>query len=161
MKATHKDVVQKIFDTASMQLAEEGAASTVYFIVKDDVIKPVFPDPEKNLNMAQYSSAVVNMAHDIDADAVILISEQYTVNIPRTDPRSQALLDGLMKPSEQPDREESLVVIYIEANGQSQSLFGVIDKNISSQVRYIRESSWMSNVKTSLIPPWREVPKDS
>lgn len=161
MKATHKDVVQKIFDTASMQLAEEGKINPIYFIVKDDLFKPILPDPNVNFNMKEYSSAIVNMAHEVNADAVILISEQYTVNIPKTDPRSQALLDGLLKPSEQPEREEGLIVVYIEANGQTASLFGKIDTNISSQVRYIRESSWMSNVKTNLITPWREIPKDS
>lgn len=161
MKASHKNVVQSIFDTASMQLAEEGTVSTVYFIVKDDNIRPVFSDPEKQLDMQQYSSAIVNMAHEVNADAVILLTEQYTVNIPKEDPRSQALLDGLIKPSEQPDKEESLIVIYIEANGQSESLFGIIDQNISSQVRFIRESNWMANAKVGLIPPWRKVPRDS
>lgn len=161
MKATHKDVVQKIFDTASMQLAEEGKVNPIYFIVKEDFFKPILPDPNADFDMKQYSSAITNMAHEVNADAVILISEQYTVNIEKTDPRSQALLDGLLKPSEQPDREESLVVVYIEANGQTASLFGTIITNVSSQVKYIKESKWMSNVKTSLITPWREVPKDS
>ena len=161
MKLSHKNVVQQIFNTASMQLAEEGTVSTVYFIVKDNAIRPVFPDPEKQLNMAEYSSAIVNMAHEINADAVILLSEQYTVNISKSDPRKQALLDGFIKPSEQPDKEESLVVIYIEANGKTTSLFGKINTNIASQVRYVKEKDWMSNVKTGLITPWREVPKDS
>ena len=161
MKESHKNVIQQIFDTASMQLAEEGSISTIYFIVKDNGIKPVFPDPERKLDMEEYSSAIVNMAHDINADAVILLSEQYTVNIAKTDPRKQALLDGFIKPSEQPDKEESLVVIYIEANGKTTSLFGKINTNIASQVRYVKEKDWMLNVKTSLITPWREVPKDS
>lgn len=161
MKATHKDVVQKIFDTASMQLAEEGKVNPIYFIVKEDFFKPVLPDPNTDFDMKQYSSAITNMAHEVNADAVILISEQYTINIEKTDPRSRALLDGLIKPSDQPDREESLVVVYIEANGKTASLFGTIITNVSSQVKYIKESNWMSNVKTSLITPWREVPKDS
>lgn len=161
MKESHKDVIQKIFDTASMQLAEEGKVNPIYFIVKDDYFKPIMADPNRDFNIKEYSSAITNIAHETNADAVIFISEQFTVHLEKTDPRKQALLEGLIKPSDQPDKKESLVVSYIRANGNTTSLFGTIITNISSQVRYIKESKWMSNVKTSLIPAWRDVPKDS
>ncbi len=75
---------------------------------------------------------VIEMAHDVDADAIILISEQYTVNVKKSDPRKKALLEGIIKPSEQPDKEESLVVTYIKADGDTTSLFGKINTNISN-----------------------------
>jgi len=152
MKELHKQKIQEMFDNASMIMAEGNTITPIFFIVKENVFNGILS--KDNWTIKQYKDAVIKMAEQMDADAIIAVCEQFMVTLNKKDQRLQDLLDGKIRPSEQPDKEEYLTVIYIQPNGESESIIGKIHQNLSSQVRYIKDSKWISNPRTNLFSSW-------
>ena len=65
-----------------------------------------------------------------------------------------ALLSGQIKPSEHPDREEYLTLVYMDENGDSESLIGKIERDITN-LPFTRESHWLDDTVVSVMMPWK------
>jgi D-3-phosphoglycerate dehydrogenase len=62
----------------------------------------------------QYASAAINAAHETDAAALLLLCTQNFVTRKKGDPDVELLINGLVKASDMPDKEEYLYVLNIK-----------------------------------------------
>ena len=151
MNQKDKEMSEEVFNGASMVLAEEGRVSPMYFIVKERMMNPVVPYP--GITVQQLANAAVNMAHEYNADAIVLICEQWMVEMKKGSKEAQDYLDGTKKPSESPDAESYLTLTYMDKTGDAESLIGKIRKSPNG-VNFIRDSKWISETATNMITPW-------
>ena len=156
MDERHKEIVEKLYNLASMHLAENGVFHPTFFVIKDGVCMPVIMHPESDQpDVATYASIVNSAAHDEDADAVVFISEQWTIMRKVDDKDLPAFIEGTERPSEAEDREEYLNLVYITAEGDIKSISGKIQISPGG-VHYIDGFDWVESAHTNVIVPWRE-----
>ena len=149
-----KDLMEKIFVNHCIMLTEAGAIIPIFFIIVNKQIIPIILSEEMQMDFTQYSTVVVKAADEMDASAMILISEQYMIIGNKSDIDIKALLSGEIKLSEHPDKQEYLALIYMEADGKTESLYGKIEKDPGG-IRYVREQQWADGVQKSQLTAWR------
>ena len=155
LSKSHKKIAEDLFNTASMQLAEHGHFYPTFFMVKDDKYIPVMMHPGSDeIDLATYASIVNSAAQDEDVDAVILISEQWTVIGKINDEEMKAYEEGIKKPSEAEGRSDFLNLVYISACGDVRSISGKIKKSPHG-IMYIDGYDWMDSATTNVITPWK------
>ena len=155
MSKSHKKIAEDLFNIASMQLAEHGHFYPTFFMVKDDKYIPVMMHPgSEEIDLATYASIVNSAAQDEDVDAVILISEQWTVIGKIGDEEMEAYKTGVKKPSEAEGREDYLNLVYISAKGDIKSISGKIQRSANG-IMYIDGYDWMESAQTNVITPWK------
>jgi len=151
----HKQIAKDLYNIASMQLAEHGYIHPMFFMVKDDQYIPVMMHPASDqVEMATYASIVNSAAQDEDVDAVILISEQWTVIGKIDDEEMEAYRTGKKRPSEAEGRKDFLNLVYVTARGDVTSISGEIKKS-SNGIHYIDGYDWMDSATTNVITPWK------
>jgi len=150
---TRKDL-ELIFTNHCFMISELGEAHTIFFIIKNNEIVPVFLEEGSAMPVDKYISFSLNTAHEKDADAVILLGEQYMVKGKKDDAIMKQLLSGEMKASDHPDRKPFLVLSYMTAEGVTDLLFGEIKTSISG-TKYVVDQKWTFNATTSVLVPWR------
>lgn len=155
MKESHRKIVDDLFTTKSIEMTEQGEINPIYILIlPGDQILPVVLSTE-GIGMIQYSEAVRLIAKDIDAEAVVLVCEQYMVSKPKDSPEANALLSGQIKPSDHPDKEEYLTLMYVDAVGKCDSLISKVHSDPLG-TRYTTDSRWIENSSTNMIRPWKE-----
>ncbi len=151
MDQKEKEMSEEIFNTLSIVLAEQGEVAPLYFIVKDKVMDPIVGHP--GVTHQHLASITVNMAHETNADAVVLVCEQWMVKLKKDTKDAQDYIDGTKRPSQSPDAEPYLTLTYMTKNGEASSLIGKVHTSPNG-VRFIRETEWISETTTNMIVPW-------
>lgn len=150
-----KKLMEDLYTHHCIMLSELSHIVPIFFIIFDKNLTPMFLNAETKLNFDQYTSVVINAADNMNADYIVLISEQYMVTGNKHSKDIKALMDGTIKPSEHPNKEEHLVLVCMKADGETHSLIGKIETDLGG-TRFIREQSWVDNIETTLIVPWRK-----
>jgi len=154
MDNEERKMAEEIFNTTSMLLAEakdDRGIPPTYFIVKDKMMTPLIGAPD--ITHGHLAGTAVNVAHEWDADAVILICEQYMITMHKDDAEIQDYMDGTKRPSESPDAKPFLTLIYMNKIGESESFVGEIIKSLNG-VRYVPDPYWIDEAVTNMITPW-------
>jgi len=150
-----KDLMEKIFINHCMMLTEVGGVIPIFFIIiNNNQITPIILSEKMQMNFEQYTTFSIKAADEMDASAIILISEQFMVKGDQSDEDMKALVSGKIKPRDHPNKEEYLSLTYMESHGKAESLYGKIEKDPTG-VRFVREQSWADGVQTTQLMPWR------
>ena len=150
---TRKDL-ELIFTNNCFMISETGKVHTIFFIIKNNEITPLFLDEGASMPTDKYITFSLNAAHERDADAVILLGEQYMVTGHKDSADIAKLLSGEIKASEHPDKKANLVLSYMTAKGETDLLFGEIQTSAGG-TRYVTDQKWTFNAATSVLVPWR------
>jgi len=151
MDKEEKEMSEELFNTVSIVLAEQGQVAPIYFIIKDKTMNPVAGHP--GITVQQLANTSVNIAHEINADAIVLICEQWMVKMKKGSKEAQDYLDGTKKPSEASDAEAYLTLTYMSKTGEAESLIGKIRRSPNG-VNFIRDSKWIPVTAINMITPW-------
>ena len=151
MDQEEKQLVEELFNTTALLLAEQGEISPIYFIVKDKMMNPVVAFP--GISFQHLANSTVNMAHEFNADAVILICEQWMIKMHKDSEEIKDYIDGNKRPSESPDAKSYLTLTHMAADGETISLVGEIHLSPNG-VRFVRDIQWIENAVTNMITPW-------
>jgi len=149
-----REMAEEIFNTTSMllaEMAEDRGFPPMYFIVKDKKLNPLVGAP--GITVGELSGTAVNVAHEWDAEAIILICEQYMMSLHKDDIEIQDYLNGTKKPSESKDAKPYLTLIYMSKTGEAESFVGEIIKSLNG-IRYVPEPYWIEESATNMITPW-------
>jgi len=151
MDQEEKKLVEELFNTTSILLADQGEISPIYFIVKDKMMNPVVAFP--GISLQHLANSTVNMAHEFGADAVILICEQWMLEMHKDDEEIKEYIDGSKRPSESPDAKAYLTLTHMASDGETSSMIGEIHLSPNG-IRFVRETKWIDNAVTNMITPW-------
>lgn len=155
MKDSHKKIADDLFTRHSIIMTEKGSIAPVYILIlSQDRTLPVVLNTNL-IGLEQYSEAVSKIAKDLDAEAVMFLCEQYMVSKPKDSPEANALVSGQIKPSEHPDKEEYLALIYMDQTGHNETCIAKIYTDPSG-TRYTNDSRWINKGATNMIKPWKE-----
>jgi len=154
MDEQHKKIVEDLFSKYSMFLTEKGPSSPLYImILQDYTVIPIVVTTDEGLPFDQYASAAINAAHETDAAALLLLCTQNFVTRKKGDPDVELLINGLVKASDMPDKEEYLTIMYMTSDGKTESLVSKIKKDITGKP-YTVEFEWIGGV-TNFMTPWK------
>ena len=153
MDEQHREVCEDLFNKFSMAMSQTGSAVPIYvMILEDDTVYPIVVN--EAIEFQEYAKIALNIANQYDAYAMILICEQYMVSKKTGDADLSALLSGQIRASEHPDREEYLTLVYLDENGESESLIGKIERDLMG-TPFTRESKWLQDTVVSVMMPWK------
>lgn len=154
MDQKHKELAEEIFGKVSMALAESGNVVPLFILIlKDGSLLPILVGNGETIDIQLYAVGAVNAAQEMDADAMIFICEQYMVSKTSKDSDLKPLLDGMIKASEHPDKEDYLTIIYMDKHGNCNSLISKIKKDIAG-TRYAVDFEWIEYSVTNVLVPW-------
>jgi hypothetical protein len=154
MNQKHRELVEDVFGKVSMSLAESGKIIPLFILIlPDQSLLPIIVGNGEEIDLKLYSSGAINAAQEMDADAIIFICEQYMVSKIKGDPDLQPLLDGGIKPSEHPDKEDYLTIIYMEKDGNCESLVSKIKRDLAG-TRYAVDFEWLEHSVTNMLTSW-------
>lgn len=154
MDPKHKEMIENMFSTLSFNLTEVGKIDPLFLMVlPDNSIRLVMVAEKGQLETREYASLSIAAASDMDAKALILICEQYMVKRKKDDPELQSFLTGQLRPSEAPDHQEYLTIVYTEKDGTTESLISQIHSDLVGR-RYTIDFKWLKYSTTNLITPW-------
>ncbi len=145
------EMAEEVFNTTSIVLSDQGQISPIFFIIKDGKMNPLVGAPE--MDMQKVASIAVNVAHETDAEAIILVCEQMMISMKRDSPELKDYLDGTKRPSESKKAEEYLTLVYMSKTGDSSSLIAKIHHSLNG-IRFVRDNQWIENSVTNIITPW-------
>lgn len=152
MDQAERTMAEQIFNVASIAMAEKGELAPMYFIILGGMMNPLVGAPD--MPYQDLAAAAVNVAHETDADAIILICEQTALQFDKNDPDMKDYLDGIRRPSESPKAEDYLTLIYMSKDGQAESLIAKIHKSLNG-IRHIKDDpKWIVDAATNIITPW-------
>jgi len=154
MDKTTKQQLEELFTYHCFTITQTGESHTISFIIKNEAIVPVILADGIEMKLNQYISFALNAAHENDADAIVLLGEQFMVKGKKDDASIQKVLSGDILPSEHPDKEEYLVLSYMTAEGETHLLFGKVKTDIVG-TRYVSNQQWIHNAATSVLVPWK------
>lgn len=149
-----KTALEDAFTYNCFSITETGVCNTLFFVIKGYEIFPILLDDGVEIAVDKYLSMCLRYAEEQDADAVLLIGEQFMVKGKKDDAIMKQLLSGDMKASEHPDKKPFLVLSYMTAEGETHLLFGEIITNVSG-AKYVTDQKWVFNAATSVLVPWR------
>lgn len=147
----HKETTQQIFDVTVMSLAEKGYVQPLYLMILDG--KLIHLSTENDMPIDEYKHLVNQTALKAKPEAIIFICEQWQVTRKKDDPEIERLMNGLLKPSEQDDKELYLTLIYKDKYDNTDSLVGKIESDPIG-VKFVRESKWIDYSVCNMIDPW-------
>lgn len=155
MDSKHKELVEDIFGKVSMSLAESGVITPLYIMILNDgsLLPIIIGNGEESIDLKLYASGAVNAAQEMDAAAMLFVCEQYMVSSSKDDPSMQALLNGTIRASEHPNKEEYLAIVYMDKEGNCESLISKIQKDLAGR-RYAVEFEWIEASMTNMLVPW-------
>lgn len=153
METRHKKLSQFLFNTAAMAVSEQGSFPPLFILVKKEGFFPILVGEQATPE--EYASIAINAAHIEQADALILISEQWVIDIKPDDPRVKMIQNKEKHISEMEGSNLFLTLLIMSNEGELQGLTGKIhrDKNIP----YITDSKWVSNISSTLLIPWNSI----
>lgn len=151
MDPKHKEIAEGIYQAAIFGLAETGVDMPVISLIKDDKCIPILIPPLMEITMEEYTSKANEMAKEENADAILMIAGMWVVK------GRKGELDLTERPSESPNREEHLNLVYMSANGNvTASISGEIKTNVGTGTKYVEKYDWMDSVShTNFFEPWK------
>ena len=155
MDESQREMIEDLFSHISFALTEQGRISPLYIMILPDGSQMPIIAQGGDLTVEMYASAAHSAAHEMGAKGMIFICEQYMVSKTKDDKELQALLDGQIRPSQHPDAEEYLTLMYMTAIGECESLIAKIHKDPMG-TKYTNEREWIENSTTALLTPWKE-----
>ena len=156
MKFDHQELAESVFNASCITLNEAGVMYPTFFLIKEDKFMPVVLSPEsfQEMGLEGYSSAVINIADEQNADAVMFISEQWMVKRQIDDSELKDFREGKKIPSLDPDRQEMLCLFYMTKDGVVKTLVGEISRTIENKP-FVRDSKWTKmQAETSFLSTW-------
>jgi hypothetical protein len=154
MEEKHREIVEDLFSKISFALAESGRVPPLFIMVlQDDTVMPIILG-QTEIDMIEYASASMEAASDMDAKALILSCEQYMVSRNKGDADIDDLMNGIIKPSEHPDKAEYLTLIYMTSDGDYDSLISKIHTDPRG-TRYTADFKWVDDSVSNIIQPWK------
>lgn len=151
----HKEFAEHIFTSMEFSLCENGIVPPLYFLILEgDQLLPILISRDSGeVAVQDYANLSLMKANEMDAEAVIFICEQYMVSKKKGDREYEQLLNGFIKPSQYPDREEYMTLIYRHEDGLVRSLISKIYTDPKG-TRYTKDRRWIKKGVTNLITPW-------
>jgi len=152
MDEQHKELVEDILSKASFRLTENGSVAPIFIAILPDEneLMPIMVTGFENLNLDQYAIIATNAAVELNAIAMILICEQWTVKVDE---------DGtgysMIPPSQHPDKVECLSVVYMTAKGDCAILTSEIHTDPIG-TKYTKDAEWMdgADIVSGIMTPW-------
>ncbi len=136
---------------ATMALAESGLDTTLFVLVKENQSIPILVPPGFDIDTTGYSMMALYYAKEQNADALICVSGMWIVK------QHISELEEDIRPSEHPDREHYLNLIYMSADGKTmESIVGKVEQDPSG-TKFVRNHEWSEGLETTKwFEPWRE-----
>jgi len=154
----HKRLAHGIFNSSCIDLNESGQLSPLFFLINDKKFSPILirQDSKNHIDIEAYASMVINLADEQDAEAIIFVSEQWTVKRNLSDKEAEEFQQGKLLPSLDPNRQEVLTLLYLTSKGKLQILIGEIERT-PDNTPFVRESSWEDarHISIPFLQPWR------
>lgn len=151
MDPKHREIAESVYNTASFALAETGLDTALFVLIKDNESIPILVPPGTDIDTAGYAMMSMHYAKEHDADAIVVVSGMWIVkqHIQEYDPD--------MRPSEHPDREHYLNLIYMTADGgEMESIVGKVETDPGGR-KFVRDHEWTQGIEmTHWLEPWRE-----
>jgi hypothetical protein len=140
---SHKKLSEDVYSASCMTLTEAGKMMPAFFLVRDDQYMPVMVDPSavEEAGIQGYAQAVIQIADQQNADAIIFVSENWTIQRKLDDEELKAFENGKLLPSLDPDRQEMLTLVYFTKDGNMKVLSGEINRQIDN-TPFVREWEW-------------------
>lgn len=150
MDSEHKKIAEKIYKMATFVLAESGADTPLFVLIKDNESIPILIPPGMEIDVAGYATMSLKLAKEHDADAMLVVGGMWVVS---------DLLDNIdlqTKPSESEKREHYLNLVYITKDGKIiESIAGKIE-TAPDGTQYVKDQEWLDSVQDfSLLQPWK------
>ena len=135
-----------------MAVSENGSFPPLFLLIKGSGFFPILVG--ETIQVEKYASIAINAAYTEQADALILISEQWVINLKPGDPRVTIIQNKEQHISEIDGSDLFLTLLIMSKDGKLEGLKGKIyrDKNIP----YIIDSEWVDNISSSLLIPWND-----
>lgn len=153
MNEQDKEKAEMLFTHISIVLTEHGKVFPTYIMIMDGQVIPVMVTEKAEMSLAEYEGVVHQAATEMQPDAMILIAEQWMVSRAKDDPDISLLIDGIIKPSDQKDKESYLTLIYTDKTGNSESLIGKIESDPMG-TRFVRDQTWIKDCQSNMIRSW-------
>lgn len=152
MKEIHREIAEDLFSRISMAMTQIGRAVPVYIMIlgNNDVFPIII---EQQIDLQEYANIAISVANEYNAEAMILICEQFMVSKQKGDAELQDMLDGKLRASQHPDRKEFLTLMYMDRTGKCESMIAEIHKDLSG-TPFTRDFKWIDEAVTSMITPW-------
>lgn len=150
----HKETCELLFNSFVMKLAEMGTIDPIYIMILDGQVIPILISNGDGMSFDNYKILVSKKVIEIQPEALILIFENWQVSREKGDSDIDLLAKGLMKPSEQEDKELWLSLIYSHIDDHIESLIGKIETDIIG-TKFVREQKWVDECVSNLILPWK------
>jgi hypothetical protein len=151
MNQKHKKLAEEIYVASVFALAEKGMDAPIFILIKNDKSIPLLIPPDLEIGVAEYASMASDNARDLNADAIIVISGMWVV-IDKAEN-----LDPNVKPSDHPNREHYLNLVYMSADGKTlESIAGKVETDLAGH-QFVREHEWLeSMLDFNFIEAWKE-----
>jgi len=153
MDENHRQIAEDLFSSVSMNMTTTGKTIPLYIMILpgDQVLPIIVSDPE--ISIQQYATICTNIAHQQNAIAMMMVCEQFMVSKHKDDADIELLINGVIRASEHPDREEYLTLIYMDQDGVSESIIAKIYKDAAG-TPFTRDFQWVKDSVTSMVLPW-------
>ena len=122
MNEKHKKIAEDLYKITLFALTETGKEYPVFCLIKDNKAMPVLMPPGEEIDVSNYILMSMDLARQYDVDALILVAGMWSVTSPIEE------IDPRVRPSEHPNREHYLNLIYMTADGsEMESIAGKIE----------------------------------
>jgi hypothetical protein len=125
-------------------------------ILQDESVIPIVVTTEEGLAFDEYAASAINAAHETNAEALLLLCRQNMVTREKDDPDVDLLMKGLLRPSQMPDKDEYLTIVYMASDGYCNSIISKILKDIKG-TPYTVDFEWLGGSMTNYIVPWKKL----
>ena len=151
----HQKKVEDIFTSISITLTEEGDIPALYILMFDDnTITPILIEDGLDVTLNEYGIYAVSKAREERADALIYINKASVVKIDnKNENEITSMYTGVLKPSEHPNKEDMITIIYMACDGECKILLSKIHKDLRG-TPFTRDFKWVDGQK-NMIQPWK------
>lgn len=154
---SHKSLAESVFNSSCIILNENGSMYPTFFVVKEEQFMPLILSPESfdDVSLESYASMAINVADEENAEAIMFISEQWMVKVEANSVDLKDFQQGKKRASLDPNRQETLTLVYATKTGNIKTLMGKIERQ-PDNTPFIRESNWSTpdSMKSRFFGTW-------
>lgn len=154
MEDYHQKMIEDLFSRISFALTEQGQVNPLYLIVlPDNSTMPIIINGQdgQEISLDMYSAAAHQAAKEMNATALMFVSEQYIAVKDKDDVKLQSWID-----TEHPSTKNYLTITFMTSEGDCSLLISKIHKDQMGTKYTTNEREWVENNTTSLLTPWNE-----
>lgn len=159
MDESKRKMIENLFSSISFSLTENGKITPLYIMLLPDGTQMPIISQAKGIEITldMYTSAAHSAAKEMNAEGMIFISEQYMIEKHKDDPDIEKILSGEIKPSVDSNSKEYLVLMYMSAFGECESLISEIHKDPIGTKYTTDEREWIiQEISSSILMPWKD-----